>query len=94
VGPIAGFGVESIYASGFGGSAANFDVSTVIGTIGGGGFTSWRPGGAIALRLEVEGEVPFERPSFNVSEPMTPNSLVFQLPVAMARVSLGAEIVF
>jgi hypothetical protein len=94
VGPIAGLGVESIYASGFGGTAANFDVSTVVGTIGGGGFTSWRPGGAIALRLEVEGEVPFDRPAFHVSEPMPPNSLVFQLPVAMARASLGAEIVF
>jgi hypothetical protein len=94
VGPIAGLGVESIYASGFGGTAANFDVSAVIETIGGGGFASWRPGGAMALHLEVEGVVPFERASFHVSEPMIPNSLVFQLPVAMARASLGAEMVF
>ena len=55
---------------------------------------SWRPGGAMALRIEVEGEVPFERPSFHVKEPVPPNSMVFQLRVAMARASLGADIVF
>jgi hypothetical protein len=94
VGPVAGLGIESIYAAGFGGTAANFDVNALTGTLGGGGFLSWRPGGAMALRLEVEGEVPFERPSFHVNEPVPPNSLVFRLPAAVARASLGVDVVF
>jgi hypothetical protein len=94
VGPMVGLGVEATYATGFGGTVANLDTSALTATFGAGGFTRWCPGGAFALRLEVVGEVPFERPSFSVREPVPPNSLVFRLPVAMARASVGVDVVF
>jgi hypothetical protein len=95
VGPLAAVGIESIAASGFGGTVANFADSTVVGAFGAGGFASWRSPNGGGLRLEIEGRVPFSRPSFWVIEAApTPNSLVFRMPPVDGQVVLGADASF
>jgi hypothetical protein len=93
-GPAGGFGIESIHASGFGGTLHDFDVSAGAGTFGAGGFTSWSLSSLIALRFDVEGEAPFGQPSFHVDELSPPNSLVFRLPAITARTLLAAQVMF
>jgi hypothetical protein len=94
-GPLAGIGIESISAEGFNGSARDFAPTALTGTFGAGGFASWRLGGPLGLRFEVEGEVPFSRPSFIVMEPAPlPNSSVFRQSTVAARTVLGAEAYF
>jgi len=91
-GPFAGAGVESLAASGFGGTSANYARGAAVGTILAGAFGSWRAQGGAGLRLEVEGEVPLSRLSFSVDEPPPrAESLVFRLPPVAGRALLGVE---
>ncbi|HEX4447211.1 MAG TPA: hypothetical protein VH044_10760 [Polyangiaceae bacterium] len=91
-GPFAGGGVESLAASGFGGTSANYTRGAAVGTILAGAFGSWRAQGGAGLRFEVEGEVPLSRLSFSVDEPPPrAESLVFRLPPVAGRALLGLE---
>jgi hypothetical protein len=91
-GVLAGIGIESISAEGFKGSARDFAPAALTSTFCAGGFASWRWGGPLGLRLQVEGEVPFSRPSFIVIEPAPlPNSSVFRPSTVAARALLGAD---
>jgi hypothetical protein len=94
-GLLAGVGIELISAEGFKGSARDFAPTALTSTFCAGGFASWRWGGPLGLRLEVEGEVPFSRPSFIVIEAAPlPNSPVFRLSAIAARTLLGADAYF
>ncbi|MGH7435714.1 MAG: hypothetical protein ACRENE_08565 [Polyangiaceae bacterium] len=95
VGPLVGAGLESIHGAGINGTVANNDRRAFDGVVVAGGFATWRPGGAIGLRLDLGGLARLSQPTFYVAEPPPlANSLVFQPPTAAARASFGADVVF
>jgi hypothetical protein len=95
LGPLVGVGAESIGATGFGGTVANYAGTVPVGTVDTGGFAAWRILERAGLRLDVTGEWPLRRESFSVIEPPPqPNALVFRMAPLVGRALLGIDLRF
>jgi hypothetical protein len=90
VGPCARVGPEWIFANGFG-SMTPSSATARVGTATFGLDATGRLTSRFGLRVSFDAVVPFTRPDFFIEEAGGTAGVVFHLPPAAARASIGAE---
>jgi hypothetical protein len=90
-GPRMGIAFDHVNADGFGG-ASSFHRSATWTILAGGGVCTWYPFETFALRLSLEGAIPFTRPSFVALNPPPNGPEVVHRPAPVAgQMGFGAE---
>jgi hypothetical protein len=93
--PFVGAGLESLDASGFGGTLSDSAPGVLFAQLAGGAILTWRPAEPVVVRLGAESDFPLSHPSFVVVEPApAPATGVHRVPAVSARAMAGAGIVF